>query len=229
MATLNEITYDILETLRNNQISDDVDIDKSQIVYHINNQRALWIRNEYNKPGRKMDPSLIQDFGCLKLIEVDSAECCEVSTDCIVLRTEKKLPNFIDFHTGPAITRVGPVNKINVPFNFVNREMAILSVYNKFAKGVFAFWQNNYIYIIVTNVDLTFLEYLNVRGVVEDPTKLADFKCANSEDACFSYDTEYPISNWMLPYIKEPIMVQLLNTLKIPKDITNDADENLSK
>lgn len=229
MATLNEITYDILETVRNNHISDDIDIDKSQIVYHINNQRALWIRNEYNKPGRKIDPSLIQDFGCLKLIEVDSAECCEITSECVILRTEKQLPNFIDLHDGPAITRVGPVSKVNIPFNFLSREQAILSSYNKFFKGVSAFWQNNYIYLIITNNNWLLLDYINVRGLVEDPTKLSSFKCADSEDMCFSYDKEYPISSWMLPYIKEPIMLQILNTLKIPHDKVNDGDENLNK
>lgn len=229
MATLNEIVFDIIETARNNNISDDTQLDERLITYKFNNQRSLWIRNEYNKPGRKLDPSLVQDFGCLTLVEVDAAECCDIETDCMVLRTEKKLPHFIDLHTGPAITRVGPVNKIKIPFNFVDRDVAILSFYNKYAKGLFSFLQNDYIYIIITDPNLEYIEYLNVRGVVEDPTKLSEFKCADSDDACFDANKEYPMSSWMIPYITEPIINQLLGTLKIPRDISNDANENLNK
>lgn len=228
MATLNQIVYDILEVVRNNSISDDTELDERQIIYHINIQRSLWIRNEYNKPGRKLDPSLIQTLDCLKLIDIDESECCEVSTDCLIKRTELQIPNFIDLHKGPALTKVGPITKTTIPWNFVDEEVATLSSYNKYAKGVFTYLLNGYLYVVITDPNLNDIKYISLKGVFEDPTKLIDYKCSNG-NTCFSRDNEYPISSWMIAYLKEQVQNQLLSSLKIPRDLSNDANENLNK
>lgn len=228
MPTFNEVTYDIMEILRNSNLSDDTDLSERQILYHLDTQRALWIRNEYNKPGRTIDPFIEQDLGCLKLIEVDPAECCEVTTGCTVLRTEKKIPMTIELHAGPAITRVGPVNKINKPFSFTEYQKAIFTYNGKYGKNIVtAFLLNGYIYVLINDINMQTIEYINVRGVFENPRDLDAFKC--SDDACFSYDDEYPIHGWMIPYIKEQILKQFGIAMSIPKDEVNDANENIAK
>lgn len=230
MATYNEIAYDIIELLKNNQISDDVDISLEHVLYHVNNQRALWIRNEYNKPGRKIDQHLVQDLGCLRIIEVDAAECCSVSTDCIALRTEKKIPALIELHSGSALQRVGPVNKLAIPYSVTTGTVSSFNLHNKYTgQDIQAVFLNDYIYLIIPNPSQQGLEYINVRAIIANPADMVEFRCDDSGDPCFSYDDEYPINNWMLPYIKEQILQQFGMSIQLPKDDDNNAKDNLSQ
>lgn len=230
MASYSEISFDILEILKSNQISDDVDISLEHIMYHVNNQRALWLRNEMNKSGRSIDSHIIQDLGCLEITEVDAAECCSVTSDCIALRTKKKLPPFIELHDRPAVTYVGPVNKINQPFPLISQGKASYILHNKFTgNNLYAILLNDYIYLLTKNPIYQGIDYINVRGVVADPNDLLDFRCDSEGTPCFSYEDEYPINNWMIPYIKEQVLQQFGMSLQIPKDNDNNAKDNNSK
>ncbi len=230
MATYNQIAYDILEILKNNQISDDVDISLEHILYHVNNQRALMLRNEYNKPGRKIDQHITQDFGCLKLIEVDAAECCSVTLDCIALRTEKKIPPLLELHSGSALTRVGPVNKLAAPYTLVDANRVSFNKHNKYTgNDVQAILLNDYIYIVTDNPAMQTLEWINARGVIANPEDVQNFRCDAHGTPCFSYDDEYPINTWMLPYAQEQILQKFGVSLQMPKDNDNNAKENVSK
>ena len=230
MPTYNEIGFDILELLKGNQISDDVDISMEHILYHVNNQRALFLRNEFNKSGRKLDAHLIQDLGCLEITEVDAAECCSVSTGCVVLRTVKKVPPFIELHNGPAITYVGPVKKLSQPFPLVAQAKVPYIGANKYTRNdIHATLLNDYIYLIIHDPTLQGIEYINVRGIVANPNDLLEFKSDTAGTPCFSYDDEYPINNWMLPYLKQQILAQFGMSLQAPKDDDNNAKDNMSQ
>jgi hypothetical protein len=229
MITFNKLIYDTLELLRGNHIIDDVQLAERQIMFHWTNQRALWIRNEYNKPGRSIDPEIEQDLNCLQLIEVDAAECCSVEVDCIVLRTEKKIPSLIELHDKTALTRVGLPNKFTIPFTISNINKVLYSLSNKYSKNqVYAFLLNGYIYILTNNLAHRMIDYINVRGVFEDPLDLAEFQC-NDGSSCFSLDDRYPIKSWMIPYIREQVINSLGIPLKTGKDTANDANEKATQ
>jgi len=230
--TENDIIYDVMELARGNQIVDDTDLDGRQIMFICNNQRALWLRNEYNKPGRQIDHNVEQDLGCVKLIEVDAAECCNVSisTDCIILRTEKQIPNTIEFHHGTAITRVGPIKKVDVPFSFIPYNRAQFSGDDKYAKNIIqAFLLNNYIYLITPSTASAFLEYINVRGVFETPSDAAAFTDCDGTNCYDKATSKYPINGWTYAYLKEQILRELGLALKTPKDTAGDSQEQLTK
>ena len=95
------------------------------------------------------------------------------------------------------------------------------------AKGVQVFILNGYIYVVTKDPKVQMLDYINVRGLFADPTSLSAFKCDDAP--CFSYDDEYPISTWMIPYIKEQVLKQFGMAMSIPKDATNDGQEDLNK
>lgn len=223
MPTYNEIAYDILEIINNNHISDDEDVSTEHIMFHFNLQRSLWIRNEYNKPGRIIDPQIEQDLGCLELEEADSADCCEIKSGCIVLRTKKEIPKLIEFHDKSGITRIGPVSKIKLPFNFTTYNKAVYSSFNKYAKGVYAYLLNSRIYLTITDPKYNYIDYINVRGVFEEPQSLQEFICG--DDQCFTYEKNYPINSWMIPYIQEQVLNRYGISFKFPKDTSNDASE----
>jgi hypothetical protein len=72
------------------------------------------------------------------------------------------------------------------------------------------------------------IDYINVRGVFEDPLDLAKFQC-NDGSSCFSLDDRYPIKSWMIPYIREQVINSLGIPLKTGKDTANDANEKATQ
>lgn len=230
MATYNELIFDILELVEAHQITDDTDNAEDHIVFLYNQQRALWLRNEFNKPGRKIDPHLEQDLGCVELELADAADCCEISTGCKMLRTKVKIPATIELHSGPAITRVGPINKIKRPFTFDNYQKVYYTMNGKYTgnKGVWAFLLNDYMYLVTKDPAIQMLEYINVRGVFQDPQDLESFQCEDGS-SCFTYEDEFPVNNWMLPYMKEQVLMQLGVSNQQPKDMANDAQDDVMK
>ncbi len=225
--TLNKLNYNQLELLKGNQISDDVDIDTRQLTFNNNTQRAFLIR-EMLKNGGKIDNQIEQDLGCLKIIEVPASECCDIQDDCYLLRTEVRLPQFIETDGNNGITKVGPINKLSIPFSYVSYNQAIYSGEGKYnGNMIFAFLLNGYIYL-KTKVDASMLiEHINVRGVLEDPTEAVNFNRCGEDGPCFSYDSRYPIHGWMIPIITERVLKQFGISTTLPKDTSNDSKDNV--
>jgi hypothetical protein len=230
MATLNEIAYDLLTIVRP-QLSDDTEIDLRQVKFWINNQRALWVRNELNKK-RSIDSDLVQTL-CVELECVDASDCCDVDLDVPILRSTKKIPDPIEMHSKQAIVRVGPLNKKAQSFSHVEYERVPYVGNSRFNKNlVFSFMHDGYLYIATNNSAYGALEAVSLRGVFEDPTEAAEFKdCSGSGDPCYTDDSNYPIKAWMIPAMKEAIlksnlMIQAQAEVQAA-DTSNDANSNV--
>lgn len=223
MVTFNQLIYDLWEIIEPT-ISDDSNFDKRQLAFWIKNQRANLIRNELNK-NRTIDDDIIQDLGCIGLEVADAADCCSETDGCKVLRTVQKIPNAIELHNKPAITRVAPINKLDIPFNFVDYERAIYSGNGRFnSKQIFAFLLNGYIYIKSKDMSITkYLTDINVRGVFEDPEDATKFVDCDNQP-CFSYDSEFPIKRWMVDFMKSNILqLNIIPATQAVDDGTNNA------
>lgn len=220
--TYNEIIYDIMEVISQNQISDDIDIDERQIIYNFNRQRELWINNEYDKPGRQIDPVLIQSLGCVSLVLVDESECCNIDTGCKILRTSKEIPKPIVFKDGIEL-RVGSPKLTNVPFSVKNINQMPYLMYNKYTKNMmYAFYHNNYLYFKSNDNMYNMLDTVKIWGVFADPDKAQSFEDCNQTN-CFSYDDEYPIKGKLYPYIKGEVLKQF--GIKQIKDEENNSKD----
>ncbi len=121
MASLNEIVYSIWEKIRP-ELADDDSIDFRLIQDAVHTQRALLLRNEYNR-NRTIDPFVIQDLGCVELEVVDRAECCDITIDCSIIRTSQKIPSLIELHN-ESLMWVNPVDKLEKSFSFISYERA---------------------------------------------------------------------------------------------------------
>lgn len=224
MATLNELVYDILEDVKSNAISDDLDIDERLVIYKLNIQRALMLRNEYNKPGRTLDSFIVQSLGCVELEAVDSSECPDFPSDCTILRTTCAIPKTIELHHKTAITKVGPVDKLGYFFSYVPYQQAVFSGNGKFANNVvYAFLYEDRMYFKTTGTISKFLTRVNIMGVFEDPSKVESF-CTESGDSCFSKDAQFPVNDWMIPFIKEQVVRELVMSIQMPEDNVNDGE-----
>lgn len=232
MITKNKLVFDTLDFLYRNHISDDIDIDERQIMYLWNIQRALWISNEYNKPGRTIDSDIEQDLGCVELVLASPYECCDIDLDdqCKVLRTKEKIPKPLNLNIGLAITRVAPVNKIltnkNV-FSFVPYNTIDVQTSNKYTgRSTYSFYLNGYVYIITSQNWVKLLKYINIRGVFEDPEEVKNFNNCDGS-SCYDDNSAYPMPGKYIAYIRDYVIEGLLRSLSIPKDEQNNAKDDV--
>ena len=85
MLTLNDLQAQLDESLAINSIESSYSYDFYTDL--INEQRSLWLRNEYNK-NRRIDPYVLQNLNCLELELVNPIDCCITVPDaCKILRT----------------------------------------------------------------------------------------------------------------------------------------------
>ncbi len=120
MASLNEITFSIWEKLRP-EISDDDSVSQAQLRYDVHNLRAQFIRNELNRL-RTIHNDIKQTI-CVDLEKVDPSSCCDIEIGCnFLLRSTVPLPDTIELHNRDGITWVGPVDKTQRPFSFIEHE-----------------------------------------------------------------------------------------------------------
>lgn len=225
--TLNEIAYDLLNLIRAGRSAASETISIDQIKFWVVNTRAQLIRNEANKQ-RTIDPELIQDLGCLEVEAVDAALCCNISVDCNVVRTKKRIPGFIEINQKPLITRVGPINRTSPQYDLIPIERLPFEFQNKFTKNqIKSYIHGDYIYLAghKDNPDVFTLSHINVAGVFEDPRSITDFECEN--EPCYTDDGSFKIKRWMIEQMKAQILeldLKVIASSYIDKTSDSKAD-----
>ncbi len=228
MAKLNEIVYDIRESIK--ELTDDSEIDNRHIVYLLNTKRAKYLRQDLNNFQKTTDTSIQQTF-CLALEEV-SADQCGVDIYCEkVVRTKRPLPRPIELHTKPAITKIRPTNRLSIPFNFITREKAPFLSAAPYGKSIYVFLDNDYhLYFVSTSDAYKLIDCITVSGIFENPLDLTSYSnccdCIDGEEPCFDeMDSEYPLQPHYVDLIKAEIANDLLRIKQIPEDKENDSTD----
>ena len=228
MSTIRELEYDVREALR--QYTDDSEISSKYIMYLWAIKRSKYLRQDLNNLQKTIDTSILQTM-CLELEEVNVNEC-GLDLDCTtIMRTKKPIPKPLELHLKSAITSVKSTNRIDIPFNFVNKQRAIFSKYSTFSQGIYAFLDNDmHIYLVSENDAVKLIECLTITGIFENPLDLKDYKnCCGCEEptSCFNEDiTQYPLQAHHVDNIRQEIVKTLIGTLQLPEDENNNADDN---
>jgi hypothetical protein len=192
----------------------------------INGQRALWLRNEYNK-NRSIDPYVLQDLSCLELELVNPIDCCiDVPAKCQVLRTKVQIPNTIEFYFTKGIATIGPADIMMPRYVLIDYSRVPYVGHGRTTqRAVYAFLYNNYLYITSKNPTVSMTKYITVRGIFEDPTSLKQFvSCVNGKP-CYSSSEPYPLNLWMWEYMKPQILNQLMQKGANQQDDSNNAED----
>tara|TARA_B110000259_G_C13940548_1_gene372585 strand:+ start:49 stop:756 length:708 start_codon:yes stop_codon:yes gene_type:complete len=203
--TLNEIAYNLLNLIRGGRSNHDEHISLEQLKFNVRYYRAMFIRRDYIRNGL-ITRHLEQDLGCLKLIKVDASKCCALDAGCDVFRTELTVPKTVRFNFEDAITYVGAVDGLTrIPL--ITPQIAKWVQYDKYTgTKKKAYMIEDYLYILNPNG----MEYVNVRGIFENPEDVAEYDC---DGDCYNDDMEYPIPLDMLSAINMGIMQGELNIL----------------
>lgn len=217
MPTLNEITSDIRNMATSGDLNYSFRIEDEQIYFWIHETRAMLISQAIAK-RQDISDIWVQALKCLKLIQVDPAECCFVTTNCRVLRSESQIPTTIETALDNSIIRV-----VDPSGNIISKSNPFEAKYNNYNKYVSrkAQWyiQNGYLYIL----NEEFLEYVTVYGLFDDPTSLVHFlDCTGN--TCFDIDAPYPVSVKMANEISNYIIkAKVLPFMKFRQDDSNDG------
>ena len=214
-TSLNSFVYDVLSTIEGaSRLSDDIEISNEQIEYLACNNRAFLIRQDQNK-GRSLSDNVIQVLSCVEVIEVDASECCDIQTECHILRTKNRIPRPIEVHQKDLIVRVAGIDMLGKGWSIVPYARAIRSGISKHTKNTTrAFFHNGYVYIINAPVGI---KKISISLVAEDPREAGQF--ANcSGNPCYTNDDSFPISNHMLPLLKDLVLKDLKIMVSVPSD-----------
>jgi|TARA_R110000744_G_scaffold371898_1_gene483190 hypothetical protein len=199
--TLTEIAYNLLNIVRGGRSNHDEHISLDQIKFNVKHYRAVFIRRDYAKNGFR-SRHVEQDLGCIKVERVNASKCCGLSaTDC-VYRTVQPIPKTVRYNFEEAITYVGDVSGFGT-IPMVESNTIKYLPYDKYTKGKYkAYMIDDYLYIY--NADG--LEYINIRGVFEDPEDVSKFGDCNG-GGCYKGDsTPFPMPLDMIQLINQGIM-----------------------
>lgn len=227
MATFNEIVYAVYNKIKT-VASDDDTLSLDEVKFEVINARAQFIRNELNK-NRTVDPSIVQSLGCMELEISDTSACCTVPTGCSILRTKLEVPKTIELHHTTGIEYVGPIGVAQAEFSYITEDQARYSgngKYNK--KHIYAFLNtDNKVYIFSKDLTYTkYLKYINIKGIFEDPRDVSVFNDCSTGDTCFSDDSRFPMSSYMISAIEADLLARFAPGLTLPVDESNDATYN---
>lgn len=186
--------------------SDWLDVDDRHIIRWINEQRAIWLKNEFNN-GRLVDDRLKQSFH-LEVNMVNSSEVSGVKSNSVLLKTKYEIPNVIIKHHSDTLTSIHSPAMLGEKFNYVLKDDAIYSGNGKInSKDIFCFKYNKYIYIKCqkSNPKIKIIKDLIIEGVFEDPIEVVrDY--INRGKVIDIMQIEYPISDAIWVYMKGQIL-----------------------
>ena len=225
--TLNTIAYDYLTSLK--QLHDDTEFDIRQIKFWIKNSRAVWVKNELNKPNSTVSTRFRQNLGCTPM-QWAEASACGLTSDYKLKRTVLKIPVTVETKFEPTFTRIGPSMIADAAFTFVVYERLPFVGSRRFnLNTVFAFSYDDYIWLACKGNTLAYnmTDFISIQGVFADPTQCAAFtKCDNTP--VYTDDTEYPITAYLIAYMKDILLqsidVKMMLTLK--PDQQNNAHDD---
>lgn len=223
MVTANKIISDIRNLATSGSNSIDFRIEESQILYWIDGVRSTLISQALQK-RQDITDTWLQTINCLELIEVDRSECCEITTNCTILRSKLQIPNTIETTGDNSIIRVETANGTiiykSTPFE-INYNTG-----NKYTSNKPKWYlKNNYIYVI----NNSFLKSINVIALYETPSDLSKFVSCNG-DTCFNINSNYPCSIKMANIITEVVFkTKIIPFLQMIPDNSNNGNNNLSK
>lgn len=230
MPTLNEIAYNILNSIEGGRSTHNSYYSLDQIKFNIDIYRALFLRRDLR------DGHDISNFSQPLEIRLDRISQSSKPAK-YVLKTVDQIPTLL--RTRYQIPLYITDTNRNIIYPVLDHMRQHWMEFSKYSKHhPFAYILDNYLYIGGDQVSKALADYLNnqtiidpnlflsditdiyIYGVFQDPRKVMEF---NDVDISDIDDQEYPITSDFIQRISEGILQGKLNMMsQIPPDITHD-------
>ncbi len=227
-VTLNQIAYNILESIRG-KISDDDNIDIDQIKDMVHSMRTKLLKQKFDRNLRVIDDIFTQSLGALEIEPVDSSAHPTITAGRFMYRTVLEIPETIDRKNYEGtFTRIGPADRLANEFNLVSYNRALRSGNGRFnGDQIYCFIRDSKIYLISGDKYHKGVQFIDVEGVFQNPAQVALFVDSNG-DSLYSDTGRYPVSRSMKDDIEEIIISKrLAPQAEVPSDIINDGTDTL--
>lgn len=169
-----------------------------KLKFDIKSLRALFAKQDAER--NLIDKQLIQTI-CIDLELVDMSICCDIQTDCKVLRSTTDIPKFVRLKQSTPFTFVGDLDG-QTSYVSSNVEDWELESYKRFnPKAVLYDLVNNRLIIKNGNIRTKCL----IKGIAENPEDLVDCSCDETNKVAYEADN-YPLSLDMGTKIKDFIL-----------------------
>lgn len=208
--TLNEISYMILELVRQGHIVDDENLDLRIVHKFLQTKRAEFIRSQIER-RYGISPNCTQELA--------------LDVTPVVINSEKYLvaedvPSFLNTRFGLAIKNISTDAYKNIMFKHVSSVELPYVGNGRFNKGiVYGAYDHGKMVFKSKNLESLLIDRIYVVGVLNDPTQHPDF----DPDV-----TEYPIDSEGIEYVKkEALASDVAIFLNGIPDTTNDASGNI--
>jgi hypothetical protein len=215
--TLNEITYNILNLFRGGRSTHNEHISLRQLEFNVHHYRAMLARRDFER-NQLISRHLEQDLGCVELVRVDASRCCGFPIGCEVSMSKLPIPRTIRFNMRDGITHISDPTGLNT-IPLIDPIAVQHLPWDRFTKRTRkAYMIQDHLFIY--NPDG--MDTVNIRGVFEDPTDLAKFKCGSS--ACYDPDSPYPMPADLVQALTEGLIKGTLQLLAMTEnDTLNDT------
>lgn len=200
-----------------------LDVDQRHIIEWINSQRALWLKNEFNK-NRLIDDNIKQSFPIIMNL-VERSEVTGIKSGNVILKSNVLIPNTIIRHYKDCITSTHNADLLTESYNYVTKDEAIYSGNGKInCRDIFSFIYKDYLYIKTqkANPKLRLIKNVIVEGVFEDPIDVDVNYCKNGSPFYTDMEREYPLPKQLWNYMKEQIINNGLITVQNEQLETRD-------
>lgn len=219
--TFNEISYMILEGIRNNHIVDDERLDLRLIKAWVNLKRAQYIRNQRSaNPNGRLNLNLYQSLPVVvevnTLIDQGNYPYASAVENSKIVQSTSVIPPVLEDKNGPIIYTIESTDLMKLPFSIVDYDYMRVAGNGKFNTSlIFASIRDNKLYF---KYNIFFDTYTSVvfKAIFEDPRLVTGF---NDETST------YPASLGLIEYIKNAVYeIDAKIMMSLPSDESNDSD-----
>lgn len=190
-------------------------------IYSVVEKHAAWLlRREDNtmKIIRMINSYTSLDY--VPLIEVDkiAASCVGIKSNCIIKRTEDKIPSLFEGYFGPLIRNVSSLDGSQqvYPTTALQYTKIANSKNFKYNKTKYYWIANGYVYF--PNIDW---DAVVIDGIFRDD--VSDYKCEDCGEKCKSaQDGIFNVPEYLYGEMESHVRQEILALYQIPSDPTND-------
>ena len=186
-------------------------------------KHAKWLMKREDSKNKLLSfSSAIQSIDDVELIEVDKIEACctGLQAGCLIKRTKRKLPVFMQGYIGPLIRSITSVDgsqelQPTLPSSYLN---IIKSTTFKYNKAKYYWYINDYLYF--PNLDW---DSVRIEGIFEDD--ICTFTCV--DDCCTPriYQS-FNVPDYLHAEMEAAVLKDLVMMFQLPTDTTGDKQSH---
>lgn len=234
---VNELISNVQSYFNSGVKSDDYTL-SDRLIYSeaLSTRSALLFEKIRKLKGFNISDNNFNVINCIKLIEVDAANCpCIPVKGCVVKRSKYQLPTLLATVYGDYIEYIRSIDG-GFKFDKSNLSEQESKQYREYGKlGNEFFLENRYLWIYTTK-QYEDLQYVRMKAIFEDPVEVNAFMILNdcadvkNDIKCTAYDIDFKIDKELLKILTDTVITNIYKYFLINiQDTRNNAKHDTTQ